>query len=355
MKGFKKKIVKEEKFQTDNNLTWKDWKPGKETIWKLVEKFGNLIDNKKEEVDEQNKLKSDITNIIEESYRSSAFLWFLESNQKEWVIDYIMEWNLWTKRNAGIESQLSNLSQSFMNWKLKYLIEHSKEPLKDSIAKIKEEESRRMERLSWDLASLKQWLESNKEIVQEWWSNISEAMFQELLKMEGGQWYTAQIHRSVWENFVTWPYGMVYKHIDSQGKLLKKAIPFMNWERVTKEWALSNAKAYYNKRAKEWKNLLDWQWFQYNQNQLDSLVSASWWKQKSVERLKDFVVSNWDDKNKIFDYLSNFATRGSNGKVLGWLVARRQLEAHWFMWETDKSYTEYQKEYQQRKHPKKNK
>jgi hypothetical protein len=38
---------------------------------------------------------------------------------------------------------------------------------------------------------------------------------------------------------------------------LKDIVPFKNGERVSKEWALDNARAYYNKRAQEWKALLD--------------------------------------------------------------------------------------------------
>jgi hypothetical protein len=37
-----------------------------------------------------------------------------------------------------LEVQIKALSNNMMNWKLKYLIEHSKEPLKDNIQKIKD-------------------------------------------------------------------------------------------------------------------------------------------------------------------------------------------------------------------------
>ena len=49
---------------------------------------------------------------------------------------------------------------------------------------------------------------------------------------------------------------MVYKHIDEDGNLLKKPVPFNNGERVSKSWAEKNARVYYNKRAKERSDLL---------------------------------------------------------------------------------------------------
>jgi hypothetical protein len=50
---------------------------------------------------------------------------------------------------------------------------------------------------------------------------------------------------------------MAYKHIDEQGNLLKKIIHFKSGEKVTEDWARKNARAYYDKKAKEWKDLLD--------------------------------------------------------------------------------------------------
>jgi len=49
---------------------------------------------------------------------------------------------------------------------------------------------------------------------------------------------------------------MVYKHIDANGNLLKTIMPFKDGERVNKDWAEKNARAYYNKKAKEWSDLL---------------------------------------------------------------------------------------------------
>jgi hypothetical protein len=238
-----------------------------------------------------------------------------------------------------------------MNRKLKYLIDHSSEPLKNSIQHIKELEKEWRNGLEHSIRNLSSTTDK-RESFKKWWDKISENMFQELLIMEGGQWYKAVVHGEFWEKFPTWPYWMRYKHIDKNWNLLENIAHFKNWERVTKEWALKNAKAYYDKRAQEWKKLLDKNWYEYNQAQLDSLVSASWWTNESFKRLKNYVLSNWKNKKNIFNFICNFATKDSNWKVQGWLVARRQLEANRFMW-TQKPYTEYQREYAQNK--KKNK
>ena len=90
-----------------------------------------------------------------------------------------------------------------------------------------------------------------------WWETISDEMLQELLTMEWKQNFTAKTHSdNFWETFVTWPYGMVYKHIDKDWNLLKKPTAFTSGEKVSASWAEQNARAYYNKKAKQWKELL---------------------------------------------------------------------------------------------------
>ena len=186
----------------------------------------------------------------------------------------------------------------------------------------------------------------NAEIAQQWWDTISDAMFQQLLYMEGNQDFVAKSHKKdFWEDFVTWPYGMVEKHIDEDGNLLKKTLPFKEGERVDKNWAKNNARAYYNKRAKEWSDLLKSRWYEYTQDMLDALVSASWWTEKSVKRLKEFVLSHWDDKDAIFNFMSKFATTAAwNWKTMPWLVIRRDFEANWFKWNKEPM-SEYQRRY----------
>ena len=193
--------------------------------------------------------------------------------------------------------------------------------------------------------------ESKAEIIQGWWVEISEAMFRQLLDMEGDQDFVAKTHgKKFWENFVTWPYGMVYKHIDENGNLLKNPVSFKEGERVNKDWAEKNARAYYNKKAKEWSDLLKWRWYEYSQDMLDALVSASWWTKKSVDRLKNFVLSHWDDKDAIFDFMSKFATTAAwNGKTMPWLVIRRNFEANWFKWNKEPM-SAYQRRYYQDRH-----
>lgn len=184
------------------------------------------------------------------------------------------------------------------------------------------------------------------ESFQQWWNTISEEMFQQLLKMEWSQNFVAQTHKwKFWETFVTGPYWMVYKHIDWEWNLLEKPIPFKNWECVSQKWAEKNARAYYNKKAAEWKGLLDSKWYIYSQDMLDSLVSASWGTKRSVDRLKNFVLSHRDDKNAIYEFMSKFATTAAwNWKVMPGLVTRRKFEANWFQWNKH-PYSDFQKGY----------
>ena len=188
------------------------------------------------------------------------------------------------------------------------------------------------------------------EVLEKWWNKISEDMFQQLLTMEDSQNFIAKIHKNkFWETFVTWPYGMVYKHIDENGNLLKKLIKFKEWERLRPERAKQNAKAYYDKRAQERKNLLDNKWYEYNQAQLDSLVSASWWTTTSVEKLKNFTLSHRGKPMEISKFILTFATKSAwNWQEQPWLVIRRQFESNWFKW-IKKPIWEYQRKYYERR------
>ena len=198
--------------------------------------------------------------------------------------------------------------------------------------------------LWWNKDKKNEWQKT--ETIQQWWDTISDAMFQQLLKMEWDQDFVAKTHsKKFWENFVTWPYGMVYKHIDNNWNLLDKPVAFKNGEHVSKDWAEKNARAYYNKRAKERSDLLRSKWYEYTQDMLDALVSASWWTEKSVTRLKNFVLTHWDDKDAIFNFMSKFATTAAwNWKTMPGLVIRRNFEANWFRWNKEPM-SEYQRRY----------
>ncbi len=339
-------ITKEaiKKFQLDQKIE-NDWKPWKGTIEKLVTSIDNLINNKKAEQLEFETLKKDVSNIIEESVVFSPSLWLFWKQNKDSLTIYVMEWNLNTWKNELYESQLSNLSNNPFSWKLKYLLQNSDKPLKDNIQSIKEQENRQRIAMQQRLNIHDNSVETNEELP----TTISEDIFQQLLTMEWWQWYTAQVHKKYWENFATWPYGMVYKHIDNNGNLLKRPVPFKEWERTSQKWALDNAKAYYNKKAAERSKNLKAAWCKYNQNQLDALVSASWWTVKSYERLKNFVISHWNNLKEVFEFLKTFARRDSKWNLLWWLIARRNLEADYFMWDTEKTYRDYQREYQLQK------
>ena len=332
------------RFQSDQKID-NDWKPWKWTIEKILTAIDNLIDNKKAEQIEFETLKKDVSNIIEESVVFSPSLWLFWKQNKDSLTIYVMEWNLNTWKNELYESQLSNLSNNPFSWKLKYLLQNSDKPLKDNIQSIKEQENRQRIAMQQRLNIHDNSVETNEELP----TTISEDIFQQLLTMEWWQWYTAQVHKKYWENFATWPYGMVYKHIDNNGNLLKRPVPFKEWERTSQKWALDNAKAYYNKKAAERSKNLKAAWCKYNQNQLDALVSASWWTVKSYERLKNFVISHWNNLKEVFEFLKTFARRDSKWNLLWWLIARRNLEADYFMWDTEKTYRDYQREYQLQK------
>ena len=171
--------------------------------------------------------------------------------------------------------------------------------------------------------------DKTQENFQQWWDKISNEMFEQLLKMEGSQKHVAKTATYFGEKFTTWPYGMVYKHIDGNGNLLKKAIPFKEWEQLTEERSKNNARAYYNKKAKERKETLDKKWYKYSQDMLDSLVCQSWWTAKSTNNLKNFVLSHRDNKNEIFNFMSKHATTAAwNWKVMPGLVKRAKFAAN---------------------------
>lgn len=178
--------------------------------------------------------------------------------------------------------------------------------------------------------------EESKENAQTWSDKISDEMFEQLLKMEwkhekGGNTLVAWVGKQFWEKFATWPYGMVYKHIDENGNLLKKPVQFKAGEEVNADWALKNARACYDKRAKERKEDLEKKWHKYTQNELDSLVSTCGWTKKSSNSCRDFVLANWNDKNKVIEYIRTHSTTAAwNGKVMPGLVRRREFEAGWF-------------------------
>ena len=119
-------------FQTDFKLQWKDGKPWKETIWKMVKELDNLINNKRLEISEQEALKTDVTNIVEESIGNN---WF--SGPKKDMIDYILKWDLNSGKNLVIEAQIKMLAGNPLNHKLKYLVDNSNRPLQIVIQEIK--------------------------------------------------------------------------------------------------------------------------------------------------------------------------------------------------------------------------
>ena len=316
-------------YQTDCSLKYKDGKPWKETIKSILNSINKLKENKILEVKEKEIVYTNVKNIIEESINRSPAPWFFGEDLVDAMTKYLVEWKMDSKADEKIESRIKSLSNQPWSLKLRYLLLHAKDPMKWNIAVLKEYE-KIMEtkpmifKDAWDDAA-----EIDKIVGTD---KISNDMFEQLLHIEWSQGYVAHVHAKFWESFPTWPYGMVYKHIDNNWNLLKNIKPFKAWEYVSKEWALNNAKAFYNKRAAEWKDSLKAKWCAYTQDMLDALVSASWWTVRSYNRLKEFVLSNWNNKDKIYNYMISFATRDSKWNRLKWLVKRRKFEANWFKW-----------------------
>lgn len=165
---------------------------------------------------------------------------------------------------------------------------------------------------------------------------ISDEMFQHLLDKEGahrtsdGNVYAKAETAQFGEKFVTGPYGMVYKHIDKNGNPLQRLEPFRQGEVVSDEWAKKNAKAYYDKQASEWHQLLSGK--EISQNQLDALVSASGGTVRATNAFKKYITEHWGDWDSISKFWKNFAiTSAGNGQVQRGLVTRRNFEVNWFL------------------------
>lgn len=176
---------------------------------------------------------------------------------------------------------------------------------------------------------------------------ISDAMFENLLGVEGahtanGKLIAKSERKNFGENFVTGPHGMVYKHIDAQGNLLKTPQSFKEGEAVSPQWARANARAYYDKQAQEWEKLLQGKQG-VTQNRIDALVAATGGTAKAKKATQNFVLSHWGDWQAIEQHLRTHATTAAgNGKRMPGLVIRRQFEADWFKGEA-KPYSWYQK------------
>lgn len=155
-------------FQIDKKLQWKDGKPGKETIWTLVKELDIFLKNKKLEREENKKLKKDVADIIEESVNFNPYSWLYSREEKEVIVNYILSWKL--NSNGDKDKQIKRLSEHAMNWKLKYLIEHSNEPLKNNIQRIKEIEKGRRDGFTYLLKELNTWgSKRQNENIEEVW------------------------------------------------------------------------------------------------------------------------------------------------------------------------------------------
>ena len=154
-----------QQFQADCKLKWQDGKPWKETLWRITKELDNLINNKKLERSEQEVLKTDVTNIIEESINNNWFSW-----PKQAMVDYILQWNLNTWKNLVTETQIKILADNPSNYKLKYLIEHTDKPLQKCIQEIKNLDNKKWNSY-FDKTDRNLWLTDK----YTFWHNLTEA------------------------------------------------------------------------------------------------------------------------------------------------------------------------------------
>lgn len=128
-------------FQTTSQLKFRDWKPWKETIWKIIENLNKVIAEKEAKEKEQELLKNKIKEIIENSFKTNAEAWLLYSSQLvESMTKYIYESKLWTKENEELENDIKILSGWAFNWILKYLVEHPEEPITEAIKQAEQKQ-----------------------------------------------------------------------------------------------------------------------------------------------------------------------------------------------------------------------
>ena len=159
-------------------------------------------------------------------------------------------------------------------------------------------------------------------------TGMSDEMFNYRLSQEGDQDFKAYVHKKDFgEDFVTGPYGMVYKW-DENGRCLGD---FKAGETMTREAAVQNARNYWNMRAREWFRLLEGK-EGVTQDKIDALTAASGGTVDSYNRLKRYVLQNWGNDQKIANFLKTFAiTAAANGKVQNGLIKARTQQSNWFL------------------------
>ena len=154
-------------FQTDKALRWKDWKPWRETIWKILEALNDDLNQKEKE---NESMKNDVRLIVDESVKRDLFPWTFNDKIKNSIVDYILDWNINSWKDNTIEIWIRNLSSTEKNREIKYLVDNTDKPLKENIEKIKEIAQNKLDSHSnyWEQLNDPAWsfcwikLESNK-------------------------------------------------------------------------------------------------------------------------------------------------------------------------------------------------
>lgn len=246
-------------FQSDSKLTRQDWKPWKETIWTLVKSLQDFINNKKLETNEQEVLKKDITDIIEESCINNPYSWAYTPERKEEIINYILEWKLRSWNNSLIEMQITNLSQDAIsedfvkNWKLKYLIEHSNEPLKTNIQNIKEIENNILNEERKNNWNSFYWikLDKHKAYTVDWVSNRPQ------WKTSSWAFKNCRLTKRLWK---VWLNTTIIEH---------------NWVRINR--AKYHEETWYSQKVLPWRWLEKFKWLEWRHVAEDGTIRDKDW------------------------------------------------------------------------------
>lgn len=265
-------------FQTDCKLKWKDGKPWRETIWKIVKDLDNYLKNKKLEKEWQEKLRNDIKKLIEESFRDNPNSWILYNELTvDSMTDYIIKWKLWSKDNEELEDEITTLSRGFFNQKLQYLINHPKMPIAQAL-KLAEEEQRKRNNSTRNLTTN----------LTSWWTN------------RNNSWSTEKQIEFSWD-IETWPTEIIKDWPLSLCKINPRDTTETIRHRVAKidEFSYLNQKKY--KPGRSWRSVI---WFN-----IENKFLKPWnYIQIPIEMEKRQI-----DDQKFYDYCKESIRRITSG------------------------------------------
>lgn len=134
-----------------------------------------------------------IREIVEDAMFLNPLLSFWSavnlSNKQDQIVDYIIDWKLWSGKTPQLEKDIEELSHHPMAWKLRYLLDNPWNPLEVTLSEIENKEKNIRENNAKNLTDLQKQSEqlNNKEepsLIVKWW-----------------EWLTDKI-KWIWANFV---------------------------------------------------------------------------------------------------------------------------------------------------------